>query len=333
MITRKVAGRVYNFGYCIGNASPGGKGFEYPVGLSLGSGGNLYVLSRSLMNVPGWGITKCTVDHEFIWEDRGPNFGGRLSRWPRGVAVDRADNVYVSDDFANVIFLYDVDGNFQGNWGTEGSGDGQLRSPNGLAVDNEGNIFVVDSLNHRIQKFTRDGKFLAKWGRRGSGKGAFNMPWGIAVHDGGDVYVADWKNDRVQKFTAGGEYLATFGGPGTSEGELKLPSDVAVDDDGDVFVTDWGNDRLNAYAPDGTFLTGFYGDAGTLSVWAQDVVNANPDYRKARRRADLTPERWFWRPTAVAVDHEGRIIVADCLRNRIQVYLKERAFIDAQFNL
>ena len=232
MITRKVAGRVYNFGYCIGNASPGGKGFEYPVGLSLGSGGNLYVLSRSLMNVPGWGITKCTVDHEFIWEDRGPNFGGRLSRWPRGVAVDRADNVYVSDDFANVIFLYDADGNFQGNWGTEGSGDGQLRSPNGLAVDNEGNIFVVDSLNHRIQKFTRDGTFLAKWGRRGSGKGEFNMPWGIAVHDGGDVYVADWKNDRVQKFTAGGEYLATFGGPGTSEGELKLPSDVAVDDDG-----------------------------------------------------------------------------------------------------
>ena len=333
MITRKVAGRVYNFGYCIGNASPAGKGFEYPVGLSLGSGGVLYVLSRSLMNVPGWGITKCTVGQEFIWEDRGPNFGGRLSRWPRGVAVDSNENVYVSDDFANVIFLYDGDGNFQGNWGTKGSGDGQLNSPNGLAFDKEDNLFVADSLNHRIQKFTRDGKFLAKWGSRGGGEGQFNMPWGIAVDKAGNVYVADWKNDRVQKFSPYGEYLVTFGGPGTGEGELKLPSDVAVDDEGDVYVTDWGNDRLSVYGPDGRFLIGFAGDADTLSVWAQDVVNANPDYLKARRRADLTPERWFWRPTAVDVDSEGRIIVADCLRNRVQVYVKERDFVDAQFNL
>lgn len=80
-------------------------------------------------------------------------------------------------------------------------------------------------------------------------------------------------------------------------------------------------------------MTAFTGDAKGLSPWAQDVINANPDYQNARRRADLTIESWFWRPSAVAVDDEGRILVADCLRNRIQVYVKERDFVDAQFNL
>ena len=311
MRTKKVGGRVYNYDYCIGTSAPGGKGFVRPVDFSLGSGGSLYVLSRGNMHGPGYGITKCTLDHDFIWEERSQTFGRGDSRWPRCVAVDSEENVYVSDDITNVIFLYDVNGNFQGKWGTKGYGDGELNGPCGLAIDTEDNLFIVDSLNHRIQKFTRDGIFLAKWGSRGSGEGELNMPWGIAFDRKGDLYVADWKNDRVQKFTTDGEYVATFGGPGTGEGELKLPSDVGIDNEGDVYVTDWGNDRVNVYASDGTFLTAFTGDAMVLSPWAQDVMNANPDYQKARRRADLTVERWFWRPTAVAVDEEGRILVAD----------------------
>ena len=333
MLTKRVAGRVYNYNYCIGTSAPAGKGFERPVDFTLGAGGSMYVLSRSGMNGPSWGITKCTIDHDFIWEDRGPNFCGRESRWPRSVALDRDENVFISDDIANVIFLYDVDGNFLGKWGAKGSREGELLSPYGIEFDREDNLFVADSLNHRIQKFTKDGKFPGKWGSQGSGEGELNMPWGIAFDKSGNLYVADWKNDRVQKFTADGDYLATFGGAGTGEGELRRPSDVAVDDDGDLYVVDWGNERLNIYAPDGSFLTAFIGDAERLSVWAQEVIDANPDYQKARRRADLTVERWFRRPTAVNVDQEGRIMVSDTVRARIQVYVKELEFVDAQFNL
>ena len=333
MRTRKVAGRVYNYEYCIGTSAPAGKGFSRPVDLTVGPGGSLYVVSRGNMNTPGQGITKCTLDHDLIWEDRGLNFGGRHCRWPRSVAVDSNETVYVSDDYTSKIFIYDKDGTFQGKWGTEGSGDGELNSPYGLAFDREDNLFIVDSLNHRIQKFTRDGKFLARWGSRGSGEGELNMPWGIGIDRQGDVYVADWKNGRVQKFTPEGEYQATFGRPGTGDGELQLPSDVAIDEDGDVYITDWANDRLNIYDSDGSFLTAFTGDAKRLSVWAKDVIDANPDYLKARRRADLSVEWWFRRPAAVNVDGEGRIMVVDTERCRIQVYAKERDFVDAQFNL
>ena len=149
----------------------------------------------------------------------------------------------------------------------------------------------------------------------------------------GDVYGADWKNGRVQKLTADGKHLATFGSPGSADGELHRPAGVAVDDEGDVYVADWGNNRLNIYAQDGTFLSAFVGDAQRLSPWCQAHVEANPDFLKARRRTDLTPEWRFGRPVAVNVNQEGQILVLEAQRAHIQVYVKERNFVDAQFNL
>ena len=333
MLTRHVAGRVYNYDYCIGRGGAGGDGFIAPVGFAVGSGRSLYVVNRGNEYSPSQGITKCTLDHKVLWEDRGFGFAGGESPWPTSVAADSDENVYISDDYVSRIFMYDKDGDFKGSWGRKGSGDGELDGPSGLAFDKEDNLYIVDSLNNRVQKFTRDGKFLAKWGSQGSGAGQFNMPWGIAIDKDGSVYVADWKNNRVEKFTPDGEYLATLGSPGTGDGEMKCPSDIAIDDQGDVYVVDWGNLRLNIYEAAGRFITAFIGDADTLSPWAQGVVNANPDYRKARRRTDMTPEQWFQRPVAVNVDSEGRIMVLETERTRIQIYIKEKDFIDAQFNL
>ena len=333
MLTRHAAGRVYNYEYCIGRVSISGTGFNTPQDFGLGSGGSLYVLSRGNDMAPAQGITKCTLNHELLWESRGPGFCGGGCMWAASIDVDGDENLYVCDDYASRIFILDKDGNSLGSWGAKGSGDGELNGPSGLAFDGEDNLYVVDGLNHRVQKFTKDGKFLVKWGSQGSGAGELNMPWGIAIDKDGDVYVADWKNGRVQKFSHEGKYLATFGGSGTDDGELGRPTGVAVDSEGDVYVTDWGNDRLNVYAPDGKLITAFMGDADRLSPWAQEYVDANPQYVIARRRVDLTPEQWFRRPVAVKVDEEGRIMVLEANRGRIQIYVKEREFVDAALNL
>ena len=114
---------------------------------------------------------------------------------------------------------------------------------------------------------------------------------------------------------------------------MHRPSSVATDSEGDVYVVDWGNKRLNIYDAEGTFLTAFIGDADKLPPGAQAMVDANPDYRKARKRVDLTPEQRFEAPVAVNVDDEGRIMVLETTRARIQIYVKEKNFIEAQFNL
>ena len=333
MLTKQVSGRVYNYGYCIGRNAQAGNGFSNPMDFTVDSEGNLYVISRGTEFNPAHGITKCTLNSDFLWEVRGLGFGGGQSPWPTSVDTDSQGKVYVSDEHTSEIHMFGEDGTYLGKWGTKGTGDGELNGPSGLAFDKEDNLYIVDSLNHRVQALTRDGRFLHKWGSQGSGNGELNMPWGIAIDKNGHVYVADWKNSRVQKFGPDGEYIASFGSPGTGEGELHRPTGVAIDDEGDVYVADWGSHQLNIYSSDGTFITAFVGDADSLSVWAQSSVDANPDYQKARRRVDLTPEYRFRRPVAVNVDHEGRILVLESGLGRIQIYVKEREFADAPFNL
>ena len=118
--------------------------------------------------------------------------------------------------------------------------------------------------------------------------------------------------------------------------EMKLdhPSDVAVDSEGDVYVVDWGNKRGQIFDSEGGILTCLYGDAIEFSKWASEVVQANPDALKAYRRVqDKSALAAFERPTSIAIDGNDRIIVSESTRGRLQVYVKEKDYMDPQYNL
>ncbi len=339
MLTTVAAGRVYNFSHTVGRGLMSGAAFNHPIALALGQDGMIYVANRGAEERVSTRVNKITIgapgEEEFICE-----FGhygddeGKLT-WPTSVALDKEGNVYVADEWLHRISIFDEDGNFLEKWGTPGVGDGQLKRPSGMVFDIEENLLVVDSANHRVQKFTKDGTYLAKFGQEGSGEGQFNLPWGITIDNQSDIYVADWRNHRVQKFSADGTFLTAFGTFGTGPGELSNPSGVAVDGDGDVYVCDWANDRVQIFAPDGDAITSLIGDAQELSKWGRWSVEANPDVMKMRRRVkSLEPEWRFSNPTAVAFDEvESRIIVADTLRFRLQIYIKDKDYVDPQFNL
>ena len=339
MLTTIAAGRVYNYSHVVGRTMASGPGFQRLSALAIGPDNIVYVVSRGNENTFATRVSKVTIwppgEEEFLCEfgEYGEDDGQLL--WPTSVALDREGNVYVSDEWRHFISFFDKDGNFLGKWGTPGTGDGQLSWPSGIAFDQEDNLFIVDSANHRVQKFTRDGTFLAKFGEEGSGEGQFNLPWGITIDNQGDIYIADWKNHRVQKFSSNGIFLATFGTFGSGAGELNHPAGLAIDDEGDVYVADWDNHRVQIFAPDGDFVTSLIGDAQELSTWAQLTVEANPDVWKMRRRVkSLEPEWRFCYPTAVVFDPAtSRIVVADCQSCRMQIYLKDKDYVDPQFNL
>ena len=320
------------YSHTIGRAEFSGPGFRAPVGVARGEDDQLYVLSRSYEARPdGKRVTLCTVGEDYITE-----FGRGVSTsqahadaadgafmWPTAIALDRAGNVYVSDEWYHRISIFTKDGNWIGKWGTPGDGDGELNRPSGLAFDRDDHLYLVDSQNHRVQKFDKDGTFLAKWGTVGNGEGEFNMPWGIAIDTAGDVYVTDWRNDRVQKFTATGHFLMSFGTSGAGEGEFNRPTGIAVDQDGVIYVADWRNERLQVFDADGSFIMQLAGEA-TISKWGKEKLDANAEMWQQRARAqELEREKLFWGPIAVAVDAENRIFVAETARSRIQVYRKQ----------
>ena len=348
MVTRVVAGRTYDFSHAMGRGGVGA-GFNSGNALAFSSDNLVYVLSRggeAVTAVPwhrtarGARVTKFDVglqsgDEEFI-KEFGENGNGRGQLiWPAGLALDAADNIYVSDEWMNRINVYDAEGNLLRDWGTVGSGPGEFDGPSGLAFDADENLYVVDSRNHRVQKFNKEGQFLAKFGGPGAGPVEFNSPWGITLDGEGYLYIVDHKNHRVQKLTAEGEFVAQFGSYGTGRGELNHPSDVAVDPEGDVYVCDWGNDRVQAYDAAGKFFTSFIGDARQLTVWSDMIVRTNPEAVKRRREVKDFRAEWLLRmPRAVAFDApNNRLLILDTQRSRIQIYNKVRDYASPARNL
>lgn len=330
MLTTTVAGRTWNFSHAIGRNAAAGNGFTQPVDVAAGPEGVLYVLSRGNDGAGGVvaenkRIGKLTMDERFIGD-----FGRGQMRWPAGIALDSEGNLYCSEEYENRIHIYNEDGEPIGTWGETGSADGELDGPSGLAFDSQDNILVSDAKNNRVQKFTKDGRFIAS-----IGAGVLNGPWGIGLDADDNIYVADWGNNRAVKLSPSGELLMTFGGADADVGaELDHPADVAVDSEGDVYVSDWGNKRIQIYDAGGSVITALYGDAVTFSKWAAEVINSNPDAQKAYRRVkDRTPLGLFERPVGLTVDSEDRIIVTDSTRGRLQIYAKEKDYMDPQFNL
>ena len=149
------------------------------------------------------------------------------------------------------------------------------------------------------------------------------------------MYVADWQNDRIQKLTSDGEFIASFGKSGRGDGQLSRPAAVTVDDDGCVYVADWGNERVVIFDSDGGLVQNIRGEA-TDSKWADAFLEINVEEAAARAKSDMAPdieffnddpheesshiEKYFWAPTSVKLDDEGRLYVTESNRHRVQIY-------------
>ncbi len=312
----------YRYSHTVGIYQMAGRGFSHPVDMALDQDGAIYVVNRGNPTQASVAVrvSVITVNEEDLGQFCGFGSGDGQMMWPTAIAIDREGRIYIADEHRQDVQVFDKSREFLFKWGTFGGGEGEINRPSGLAFDPEDNLLVVDHLNHRVQKFTREGQPLARWGSSGSGPGELNLPWGITIGGQDDVYVADWGNDRVQKFSPDGRHLATFGTSGRGGGQLWRPSGVAVDARGNVCVADRGNDRIQIYSGDGAHIGTLEGDA-VLSKWAEVWLEGNADIADQRKLvADRELEKRFWVPTAVKVDAEGRLLVLDTNRHRIQVY-------------
>jgi len=78
----------------------------------------------------------------------------------QSIAIDpTTGDVYVANNNADNVSVFDSAGVFKFQFGSTGSGQGQLRNPTGIAIHANGDVYVCNTGNNRIEVFDRDGRY------------------------------------------------------------------------------------------------------------------------------------------------------------------------------
>src|ERR1043166_8276263 len=146
---------------------------------------------------------------------------------PSGLLVVN-NQLFVADSHRHRIVVFDLQGNFQREFGKRGFRPGEFNFPTHLAADSQGNLLVTDSMNGRVQMLDAEGRFKNQMGNFGDSTGQFSRPKGVAVDSFGHAYVIDGLFDNIQVFDGAGRLLLSLGASGRGAGEFWLPNGIAI---------------------------------------------------------------------------------------------------------
>ena len=221
-------------------------GLNFPYGIAFNS--------RGEMIVSEWGGHQIAIFD--VRKERMQTFGSRgdspeQMKYPRGIAVDNMDNIYVS--CRHKLQKFTSSGELIRCVGQEGSKEGEFDEPCGIALHNN-QVYVCDYNNHRIQVFDLDLNFIKSIGSHGKGRGEFAAPQDVKFDTGGYMYIAENGNARVQVLDRSGHFIRVFGEKG--EGKLLQPSALHIVDKY-VYVSDHNGHRIAVYESLGQYVTAF----------------------------------------------------------------------------
>ena len=204
---------------------------------------------------------------------------------PRGIAVDAAGTLYISDTENNRVRKFSPGGVITTAAGINAGAfactlnrinvrQPPLKCPVGVALDSSGNLYVADTGNHRIRKVSPQGDTASIagngvsgvfWGDGGPAQDAsLFYPFGVAVDGFSNLYIADAGNSRVRKVAPDGVITTVAGngssgysgdgGPATSA-QLRAPAGVAVDASGNLYIADLSDHRIRRVSASGIITT------------------------------------------------------------------------------
>lgn len=210
-----------------------------------------------------------------------------------------------------------------GSFGMSGDGgpaiEAEMNRPTAVALDSEGNLYIADSLNRRVRRVDGEGVITTVVG---TGKGspqkgdhpamATNLvqPYGIAVDRDGVLYVLNRGHSKLLRVdadgiarTIAGNGRRGFGGDGgpATEGQLSGSNHLVVDRDGTIYIADAGNHRIRRVTTD-----------GVISTWAGTGDGGHGGDGGPAIEAQLN------HPSAIAMDGEGSLFIADFSNHRIR---------------
>jgi tripartite motif-containing protein 71 len=281
-----------DFLFEFGNTGSGRGEFLNPTGVAVDSSGYLYVAdygNKRLQSFSPKGVHVGTLP---------------LSYPPLDIAVDRQSNIYLLSPEQGKIFTYSSAGVFVKELTGVFQRKNYLRAATAIVVDQQGHIYFSETAEHSIKKIDQGQKLLLSFGSEGTQPGQFNQPMGLSTKEA-RLLVADSQNRRIQVFQIKGA-----SGPSLSEKEAQIP---IVEFDSYLPASPSLIDLT--YSPQ----HGLY----ALSDQEKMVYFYGPDLQRFGDAA--VQDRKFKNPSALAIDADGQMLIADTGHNQIQILTSEGA--------
>jgi len=225
-----------------------------------------------------WAVADNFYHCVYIFDDKDQlvrKFGSKGSKngqfcYPRGVAFDNHNHLYVADD--HKVQKFDTSSNYLIRFGSKGASNGQLKHPYGITVYND-KVYIADSDNKRISVFQTNGKFCISFGSDQLGR-----PRDVAVSADNNLLIADSGNSYIYTFTLDGHYVGKFGTPGSGRAQFYKPFSLTTDLNDCIIVADTYNHRILIFDKDGNYIHCFGSKGSTdgqFNIPAVIVVSPN----------------------------------------------------------
>ena len=225
---------------------------------------------------------------------QGSSYG--MLNQPWGVAVNKQDEIAVTEVGNNRVQIFSSDGTYLRSFGWKGNKHGELHYPAGIALDENNNTIVVDNVNHRVQLFSEQGEYLSQFGSKGNLDQQLRNPLGLCVDNDGKIMIADSNNNLIKIFSPNGHYVQKVGG----EGSLTFPFHC-IQYDKYLIASDQNEHCIKVFDRNGNFLYQF-GNKG----------EGNGEFNK---------------PRCLSVNKAGHLMVCDASNHRVQVFELSGKFI------
>lgn len=254
---------------------------------------------------------------------------------PTKVALDRSENIYVTESSYNRLSVYREDRTLLRTlYG--------LEKPVGIAVSRSGKVYVGLSGTGSVDVFSPD---LVQTGSLGSGPGEFSEPNDIAVDIKDTVYVVDSGRDRVMVYRSDGSFERSFGISGSGQGQLHKPLAISIGmSTGELIITDKPivdsveTARVQVFTSGGTFLRSF----GQYGIEPGQIANSNGLASDSMDRYYITntrnhtvnvfensgtylgsiydPVYPIRIPGGIALSRKNRLYIADSYTSSVEIY-------------
>ena len=214
-------------------------------------------------------------------------------QFPRGIAFDNTNHLYVADYKNDRVQKFSTDGRYLLQLDSYAlsltSKFYKMNFPIGITTyDNR--VYVTErATKGYVSVFQSNGRFCFTFGTK-----ELSDPYDVVVRDDGQLLVADCVKNCIYIYTPDGIFLRKFGTGGTGRGQLNSPFSLTTDVNLFVFVADTWNHRVIIFDKEGNHVH-YFGSEGS----------GNNQLK---------------RPHGIALSPEGKIYLSDYGNSRIQIF-------------